>query len=131
MPTTLSDTLFTPANYIEGQWSFEGDGTFNTVLDKYHGTELAKIPHATVAQMEAAIASAYASRAELRRMSAGDRSAKLTALADLAESETLDVVDLLGGGTDGAALERDLDAAHGRLRQTAPGSWAGCSWWTV
>ena len=87
MPTTLSDTLFTPANYIEGQWSFEGDGTFNTVLDKYHGTELAKIPHATVAQMEAAIASAYASRAELRRMSAGDRSAKLTALADLIEKD--------------------------------------------
>jgi hypothetical protein len=42
--------------------SNEGDGTFNTVVDKYHGTELAGIPHATEAQMEEAIAAAYASR---------------------------------------------------------------------
>ncbi|HQX98952.1 MAG TPA: aldehyde dehydrogenase family protein [Flavobacteriales bacterium] len=75
--------LFHPSNYINGAWVNEGDGSFNTVVDKYHGTELAGIPHATEAQMEEAIAAAYASRGVLRKMSAGERSAKLNALADL------------------------------------------------
>ena len=87
MPTTTavppSKALFTPANFINGSWSFEGEGTFNTVIDKYHGTELARIPLATEAQMEEAIAAAYASREALRKLSAGERSAKLEALAAL------------------------------------------------
>ena len=86
MPTTTavpSTMLFKPANFINGNWSYEGDGTFNTVLDKYHGTELARLPHATEEQMEEAIAAAYASREALRKMSAGERSEKLEALAAL------------------------------------------------
>ncbi|MBK9176337.1 MAG: aldehyde dehydrogenase family protein [Flavobacteriales bacterium] len=84
-PTKPSNTtaLFTPANLINGVWVDEGDGTFNAVIDKYHGTELARIPHATEAQMEEAIAAAYASRDALKKLSAGDRSAKLEALASL------------------------------------------------
>lgn len=81
--TLTATTLFTPANLINGAWSFEGDGTFNTVVDKYHGNELARIPNATEAQMEEAIAAAYAGREALRSMSAGERSAKLEALAEL------------------------------------------------
>jgi glyceraldehyde-3-phosphate dehydrogenase (NADP+) len=76
-------SLLTPANHINGSWSFEGDCTFTTVVDKYHGTELARIPNATEAQMEEAIAAAYASREALRKLSAGERSAKLEALASL------------------------------------------------
>ncbi len=84
MSTTLAvPSLFSPANLINGSWSFGGDGTFNTVIDKYSGTELAKIPHATEAQMEEAIAAADASRENLRKMNAGNRSAKLEALASL------------------------------------------------
>ena len=84
MATTLAPTaLYPSANLINGSWSTEGDGTFNTVVDKYHGTELARIPQATEAQMEEAIAAAYASRDVLRKMSAGERSAKLEALAAL------------------------------------------------
>ena len=83
MPATLTSTLFPSANFINGTWSFEGDGTFNTIVDKYTGAELAKIPHATEAQMEEAISAAYAGREGLRKMSAGDRSAKLEALATL------------------------------------------------
>lgn len=84
MATTLAPSaLFPSANLINGTWSSEGDGTFNTVVDKYHGTELARIPHATEGQMEEAIAAAYASREVLRKMSAGERSAKLEALAAL------------------------------------------------
>ena len=81
--THTASSLFTPANLINGIWSFEGDGTFNTVIDKYHGTELAKLPNATEAQMEEAIAAAYASRETLRKLSAGERSTKLEALASL------------------------------------------------
>ena len=83
--TTEQHGLFTPANYINGVWKNEGDGSFNTVVDKYHGTELAKVPHATAAQMEEAIATAYASRAAVHKLSAGERSEKLEALAKLIE----------------------------------------------
>ena len=30
-------TIFVPANFIGGRQSTEGDGTFCTVVDKYHG----------------------------------------------------------------------------------------------
>ena len=73
----------TPANFVNGSWSFEGDGTFNTVIDKYSGDHLARIPHATEAQMEEAIAAAYKSRDAVRKLSAGERAAKLEALASL------------------------------------------------
>lgn len=81
--TTTATSLYAPANLINGTWSFEGDGTFLSVLDKYHGTELARIPNATEAQMEQAITAAYASREALKKLSAGERSAKLEALAAL------------------------------------------------
>lgn len=88
-------SLVTPANFINGNWSFEGDGTFNTVVDKYHGTELGKLPHATEAQMEEAIAAAFASRDALRKMSAGERSAKLEALAALIAKHEEEIVKLM------------------------------------
>ncbi|MEZ4807440.1 MAG: aldehyde dehydrogenase family protein [Flavobacteriales bacterium] len=94
MLATLT-SLFTPANLINGNWSFEGDGTFNPVVDKYHGTELAKLPNATEAQMEDAIAAAYASREVLRKMTAGERSAKLEALAALIEKHQDDLAKLI------------------------------------
>ncbi len=85
----MSQTLTAPpalhptANYVNGAWTKEGDGTFNTVIDKYTGAELAQLPNATEAQMEEAIAAAYASRDAVRKLSAGERSAKLEALAAL------------------------------------------------
>jgi len=75
--------MYRNANFINGSWSSTGDGTFNTVIDKYHGTPLARIPHATEAQMEEAIAGAHASRDAVRKLSAGERAAKLEALAAL------------------------------------------------
>ena len=85
-PANAANALFTPANYINGAWKKKGDGSFNTVVDKYHGKELAQIPHATAAQMEEAIAAAYASRAAVHKLSAGERSDKLEALAKLIEN---------------------------------------------
>jgi glyceraldehyde-3-phosphate dehydrogenase (NADP+) len=95
MPTTQTSSLFTPANLINGNWSFEGDGTFNTVVDKYHGTELTRVPNAAEGQMEEAIAAAYASREVLRKMSAGERSAKLEALAGLIAKHEEDIAMLM------------------------------------
>lgn len=95
MPTLTANKLFAPANLINGNWSFEGDGTFNTVVDKYHGTELAKLPNATEAQMEEAIAAAYASREALKNMSAGGRSKVLAHLADEIAKHELEIVDLI------------------------------------
>lgn len=94
MPTTLT-SLFTPANLINGNWSFEGDGSFNVVVDKYHGNELAMLPNATEAQMEEAIAAAHTSREALRKMSAGERSAKLEALAALIEKHQDELAKLI------------------------------------
>ncbi|MBL7951451.1 MAG: aldehyde dehydrogenase family protein [Flavobacteriales bacterium] len=94
MPTTLSSP-FTSANLINGSWSSHGDGTFNTVVDKYRGTELAKLPHATEAQMEEAITAAHGSRETLRKLSAGERSAKLDALAALIAEHEDAIVDLM------------------------------------
>ncbi|HRD51795.1 MAG TPA: aldehyde dehydrogenase family protein [Flavobacteriales bacterium] len=95
MSQTLIASLFTPANYINGSWSFEGDGSFNTVVDKYHGAELARIPNASEAQMEEAIAAAHASRDVLRKMSAGERSAKLDALAALIAKHEDEIAELM------------------------------------
>jgi acyl-CoA reductase-like NAD-dependent aldehyde dehydrogenase len=78
---TSSSPLFSCANFINGRWVEDGDGSVNTVVDKYRGSELARLPHATSAQMDEAIAAATASRATLRQMSAGQRSAALDALA--------------------------------------------------
>ncbi|MBK7945666.1 MAG: aldehyde dehydrogenase family protein, partial [Flavobacteriales bacterium] len=72
-----------------------GDGSFNTVVDKCHGTELGRIPHATEAQMEEAIAAAYASRDVLRKMSAGERSSKLEALAALIAKHEEEIAQLM------------------------------------
>ncbi len=87
MPTATASSLppaiahlIEPRNHIAGQWAADGDGTYNTVLDKYHGTELARVPHATAAQMDRAIAAAVQVSPALRTMSAGERGAKLEAL---------------------------------------------------
>lgn len=95
MKTSGISALFSPANFINGSWSFQGEGTFNTVIDKYHGNELARIPHATEAQMEEAIAAAYASRNAVRGLSAGERSAKLEALAALIAKHEEELAELI------------------------------------
>lgn len=87
--------MYSNANYINGYWVSEGDGTFNTVIDKYNGDHLARIPNATESQMEEAIAAAYASREAVRKLSAGERSAKLEALAILIEKHEEELAMLI------------------------------------
>ncbi|MCB0791181.1 MAG: aldehyde dehydrogenase family protein [Flavobacteriales bacterium] len=93
--TSAATPLYRPLNFIGGSWTDVGDGTFNTVLDKYRGTELARIPHATAAQMDAAIAAAATAFPKFRRLSAGDRSAKLEKLAAAIEHHAEDLARLI------------------------------------
>ncbi len=76
-------SLIHDRNFIAGHWSDAGDGSFNTVMEKYHGFELARIPHVTTEQMGTAIAAAHAARGPLHTLSAGERSEKLEGLAAL------------------------------------------------
>lgn len=75
--------LYRDANFIANQWETAGDGSFTAVLDKYTGAELARLPNATEAQMEAAIDSAIDAFSQFRQWSAGRRSASLEKLATL------------------------------------------------
>ncbi len=94
-PYVTKAALYPQANYINGAWHVQGDGKFTAVLDKYHGTELARIPHASAEEVEEAMASTYASRDVLRRMSAGERSEKLEALAKLMEQRKDELARLI------------------------------------
>lgn len=92
---TEQQGLFNPANYINGIWHKDGDGNFATVVDKYHGTRLAQLPLASIGQVEEAVAAAFASRGSLRRMSAGERSDKLEALALLMDQRKEELAQLI------------------------------------
>lgn len=91
MSRTTPAALTRHANMIAGHWHEAGDGEHTVVVDKYHGHELARLPHASAAQMESAIAAAVRSKPVLAAMSAGERSARLDALATLLQEhdETL------------------------------------------
>lgn len=102
MSTTLSPSpsasipaLVRAQNFIAGRWEDGGDGTYNVVVDKYLGTELARIPHATAAHMEQAIAAAHAARGPFHELSAGERSAKLERLAALLKEHEEDLARLI------------------------------------
>ncbi len=83
------------ANLIAGEWMDTGDGSHTTVLDKYHGHELARLPHATAQQMNSAISSAVSSKGALLAMSAGERSDKLFALAELIRAKQEPLAQLI------------------------------------
>lgn len=76
-----TNTAWPTGNFIQGEWVEEGDGSEVFVSDKYHGTELARLPRASSAQMERALQAALASQAELRKLSAADRSHALEEVA--------------------------------------------------
>lgn len=74
-------------NYINGEWVRErGDGEV-IVRDKYHGTELARLPKAPATLMEKAIEAAHASTTALRKLSAADRSHALEEVARRIEGQ--------------------------------------------
>lgn len=78
-------TVWPTGNFIQGEWLRTGDGGEVMVRDKYHGTELARLPRASSVQMERAIQAALASLVELRKLSAADRSQALGRMAERIE----------------------------------------------
>lgn len=78
-----SGSLYRDANFIANEWVDAGDGSFTTVLDKYSGTELARLPNATKKQMELAIQSAADAFGPFRKWSSGKRAAGLEKLGAL------------------------------------------------
>lgn len=82
-------------NYINGRWVANGDGGHTPVLDKYHGTELTRLPNASSAQMSTAIGAAVDSLPAVRKLSAGARSSMLEQLADRIEDHFEDFAQLI------------------------------------
>ncbi len=61
------------SNFVNGEWLLSGSGEHLTVLDKYQGTQIGKIPLATEEQMETAIVAANSAFKITRKWSAGER----------------------------------------------------------
>jgi glyceraldehyde-3-phosphate dehydrogenase (NADP+) len=81
--TARLDAILRKANYINGQWYEEGDGSLLTVIDKYTQDVLANLPMASGAQMEDAMAGAVKAFEVIRQWSAGQRSEHLERVHDL------------------------------------------------
>src|SRR5210317_1184334 len=77
--------LIKTENFIANKWTSEGNGEYLSVVDKFDGKELSKLPLATEAQMEEAISASVDAFHEMRSWSAGKRSEKLWQLRDLIE----------------------------------------------
>lgn len=61
------------SNFVNGEWLMQGNGEHLTVLDKYQGTQIGKIPLATEEQMETAIVAANTAFEITTKWSAGKR----------------------------------------------------------
>ncbi len=92
---TTGGMLYDDANFVANEWVTEGDGSFNTVLDKYTGAELARLPNATELQMESAIQAARDAFPVFRQWSAGQRSAGLEKLAALIAGHQEELAQLI------------------------------------
>ncbi|GAB4417372.1 MAG: aldehyde dehydrogenase family protein [Bacteroidia bacterium] len=79
------DAILRTSNYIGGTW--RSGGALHAVHDKYDGRLLARVPLATPAEMDEAIAAAAAAGATLHDWSAGQRSAALETLATLLQAQ--------------------------------------------
>ncbi|HEX5132177.1 MAG TPA: aldehyde dehydrogenase family protein [Candidatus Krumholzibacteria bacterium] len=81
-------------NYIAGKWVAAGSGR-SVIADKYSGAELASLPFANPAQMDAAIDAARGAADEFGRWSAAKRSHGLRRVHALLEQRRSDFVDLI------------------------------------
>ena len=75
------------SNFVNNEWLTEGDGSFLSVLDKYDGQEIARIPQASEAQMETAIVAASKAFEETKNWSAGKHAQMMQALYDQLEEQ--------------------------------------------
>lgn len=82
-------------NFVANAWLAQGNGEHLTVVDKYNGAELSKLPLATEAQMENAIAASVEAFEEMRTWSAGKRAENLWALRNKIEAHAEELAQLI------------------------------------
>lgn len=82
-------------NFIANGWHGNPSATPTIVIDKYHGTELAKVSMADVSQMELAINAAVSGFKVYREWSSEDRSELIKRLADALRSKRKDFEELV------------------------------------
>lgn len=86
---------FKSNNFINNQWLSTGNGEFLVVLDKYHGTEIGRIPQATEEQMEDAIVAAQNAFEVTKKWSAGHRAEMMQKLYNKLEEKQEKFIDLI------------------------------------
>lgn len=105
-------------NFIAGKWQSEGTGNFQHVLDKYHATEIGKIPHATEQQMEEAIVAAIDAFEITRKWSAGKRAEMMQKLYHRLEARKEEFVNLIidEGGKPRSYATNEIDRSLTTLK---------------
>lgn len=105
-------------NFINNAWQSEGTGEFLSVLDKYTGKEIGKIPHATEAQMEEAIVSASKAFEITKKWSAGKRADMMKSLYNKLEEQKEKFIDLIinEGGKPRSYATNEIDRCLTTLR---------------
>lgn len=82
-------------NFVNNEWLSEGDGSYLSVLDKYHNREIGKIPQASEEQMELAINSALEAFEITKKWSAGKRAEMMERLYELLKERKEKFIDLI------------------------------------
>ncbi len=86
---------YTSHNFVNNQWLGDGDGNHLSILQKYSGKEIGKIPQASEAQMETAIVSALEAFETTKKWSAGKRAEMMQKLHDRLASEKERFIQLI------------------------------------
>lgn len=108
--TNCYTDLVNKGNYIAGKWYYEGTGDHLSVVDKYTGEEMAKLPLATEAQAEEAIQASERGFEAYKKWSAGDRSGILFKLRDAIKEHQEELARLIVDESG-----KPLDYAQGEI----------------
>lgn len=105
-------------NFIAGRWESEGTGEYQVILDKYQGTEIGKVPQATLDQMETAIVSAVDAFETTKRWSAGKRAEMMGKLYDKLKERKEEFINLIinEGGKPRSYATNEVDRSLTTLR---------------
>lgn len=106
------------SNFVNNEWLSEGDGSFLSVLDKYNGMEIGRIPHASEEQMEAAIVAANEAFEITRKWSAGKRAEMMRKLYERLKEQKEKFVNLIinEGGKPRSYASNEIDRCLTTLR---------------
>lgn len=105
-------------NFIAGKWVSSGNGAYQTILDKYNGAEIGKIPQATEEQMETAIVSALNAFDITKKWSAGKRAEMMQKLYNKLAEKREDFINIIinEGGKPRSYATNELDRSLTTLR---------------